>query len=59
MESLQDKNDNQIYLESNELNKLMETLMNQIRTHQPEDIVSYPRMLNSLKAGFLANYMRQ
>jgi len=34
------KNENHIYLESNELNKLMETLMTQIKTHQPEDIVS-------------------
>jgi hypothetical protein len=34
-----EKNENQIYLESNELNKLMETLMGQIRTHKPDDIV--------------------
>ena len=33
------KNENQIYLESNELNKLMETLMTQIMTVQPENIV--------------------
>ena len=33
-------NENQIYLESNELNKLMETLMTQIKTVQPENIVS-------------------
>ena len=34
------KNENQIYLESNELNKLMETLMTQIKNVQPENIVS-------------------
>ena len=27
------------YLENNELNKLMETLMIQITTHKPDDIV--------------------
>ena len=32
-------NENQIYLESNELNKLMETLMVQITTNKPQDIV--------------------
>ena len=37
--SMQDKTENEIYLESNELNKLMETLMGQIRTHKPDDIV--------------------
>ena len=36
-----EKNENQIYLESNELNKLMETLMGQIRAHKPEDIVRF------------------
>lgn len=35
-----EKNENQIYLESNELNKLMETLMGQIRQNKPDDIVS-------------------
>jgi hypothetical protein len=38
-----EKNENQIYLESNELNKLMETLMGQIRAHKPEDIVRATR----------------
>ena len=32
--------ENTQYLENNELNKLMETLMIQITTHKPEDIVS-------------------
>ncbi len=38
----QEKNENALYLESNELNKLMETLMNLIRAHKPEDIVRIP-----------------
>ena len=37
--SIQEKTENEIYLESNELNKLMETLMGQIKTHKPDDIV--------------------
>lgn len=39
MESSQEQSENDIYLESNELNKLMETLIGQIRAHQPHDIV--------------------
>ena len=34
--------ENTQYLENNELNKLMETLMIQITTHKPDDIVSPP-----------------
>jgi hypothetical protein len=37
--SSQEKSENEVYLESNELNKLMETLMGQIRMHKPQDIV--------------------
>lgn len=43
-----DKNENQIYLESNELNKLMETLMGQIRQNKPDDIVSGEQQNDSL-----------
>ena len=32
--------ENQAYLENNELNKLMETLMIQLTTNKPDDIVS-------------------
>ena len=39
MESAAAKENNQ-YLDNNELNKLMETLMIQITTHKPTDIVS-------------------
>ena len=39
MESAAAKENTQ-YLENNELNKLMETLMIQITTHKPADIVS-------------------
>ena len=31
--------ENKAYLENNELNKLIETLMIQISTHKPDDIV--------------------
>ena len=46
MESSQAQIDNQIYLESNELNKLMETLMIQITTNKPQDIVSHSLSYN-------------
>lgn len=44
----QEKNENQIYLESNELNKLMEILMTQIRSSKPDDIVSSFITLNNI-----------
>lgn len=39
--SHKEKTENELYLESNELNKLMETLMGQIRMHKPQDIVRF------------------
>jgi hypothetical protein len=51
MESAAAKENTQ-YLENNELNKLMETLMIQITTHKPADIVS-PLLVNANR-----NFMR-